>query len=320
MKNRRIPVIIVVLVVILVAGYYGLRSMASGSNNGLKASGTIEATTVNVSPELAGKVASVLVEEGQAVQAGQVLFRLDDTLLQAQHEAAMAGLQAAQTAAQTAQAAYGSAQAQYSLAETAARAQARPTRLGDWTGKTPNYFDQPRWYFTQAEQITAGQAEVQAAEQGVSRAENHLASVVGAVQNADFVAAEQRLSNARLSYEVARQVQAEGQAVGAGLSPDQLPSLNVPALYPGGYRVRVAVAQNLPSSAELANAAQAEYDAASQELSAAQAAYDGLLSTQAAQAVLEARAELAVAHEREQVAQDRLSSLQTGEASPQVAV
>ncbi|HEX8992292.1 MAG TPA: biotin/lipoyl-binding protein, partial [Anaerolineales bacterium] len=73
-RRSRLVIVAVVLVVIVVAGYYGLRSMASTGNNGLKASGTIEATTVNVSPELAGKVASVLVEEGQAVQAGQVLF------------------------------------------------------------------------------------------------------------------------------------------------------------------------------------------------------------------------------------------------------
>ena len=205
LKGRRSRLLIAAIILVaILAGYYGIQALAKTNDNTLKASGTIEATTVNVSPELPGKVDSVLVEEGQAVKQGDVLFRLDDTLLQAQHEAALAGLQAAQTAAQTAQAAYASAQAQYSLVETAARAQARPTRLLDWTGKTPNYFDQPQWYFTQTEQISAAQAEVSAAQAGVSAAENHLASVVSAVQNGNFVAAETRLSNARLSYEVAR--------------------------------------------------------------------------------------------------------------------
>ncbi len=127
MKNRRIPVIVVVVLLVVVAAYYGVRALNAGTSTALKASGTIEATTVNVSPELAGKVQSVLVSEGQTVHAGDVLFRLDDTLLKAQEQAALAGLQAAQSAALTAQAAYASAQAQYTMAQTAARAQARTT-------------------------------------------------------------------------------------------------------------------------------------------------------------------------------------------------
>ena len=319
MKNRRIPLIIVVVLVLLVAGYYGLRSMnPSSTSSALKASGTIEATSVNVSPELAGKVQEVLVREGQSVQAGQVLFRLDGTLLQAQRQVAAASLSVAQTAAQTAQAAYQSAQAQYTQALNAARQQARPTRLSDWSGKTPSYFDQPKWYFTQDEQIAAAQSELQAAQAGVTTAENHLSTVVSDLKNAQFVSAEQRLSNARASYLVALQVQAEGQAVGSGLSPDQL-DLGIPGFAPFGYLAKVHVSQTLPNNADLSNAAQDAYDAANQELTDAQNAYNQLLSTQAAQAVLEARAELAVANERAQVAQDRLTGLQTGTYSPQVA-
>ncbi len=318
MKNRRIPIIVVVVLGLLVAGYYGVRSMNTGTSSELKASGTIEATTVNVSPELAGKVEGVLVVEGQSVQQGDVLFRLDGTLLQAQRQAAAAGLSVAQTAAQTAQAAYQSAQAQYTAAQTAARLQARSTRLSDWSGKTPSYFDQPKWYFTQDEQIAAAQTEVQASQAGVTTAENHLASVVADLKNAQFVSAEQRLSNARAAYLVALQVQAEGQAVGSGLSPDQL-NLGIPAFAPFGYLAKVHVSQTLPNNADLDNAAQDAYDAANSELTSAQNAYNDLLSSQAAQDVLEARAELAVANERAQVAADRLSSLQTGDYSPQVA-
>jgi HlyD family secretion protein len=332
MKNRRTAVIaLIVLVGVLVGGYYGVRAMSGGANGALKASGTIEATTVNVSPELAGKVQQVLVQEGQSVQAGQVLLRLDDTLLRAQRAAAAAGLAAAQTAAQTAQAGLASAQAQYTLAQTQARAQGRATRLADWTGKTPDYFNQPKWYFTQEEQLASAQAEVAAAQAGMTAAEGQLEQVVGEVQNSEFVAAEQRLAQARQAYLVALQVQAEGQAVGAGLSPDQLdlnamkiqiPCFETPKgqVCAPGYRVRSAIARNLPDQVQLNDAAQRAYDAASAELSAAQAGYDGLLSTGQAQAVLKARAGLAVANERYQVAQERLSGLQTGDESPQVAL
>src|SRR5512140_240965 len=292
MKNRRIPVIVMVVLVILIAAYYGIRAMSAGStSNALKASGTIEATTVNVSPELAGKVQAVLVDEGQAVQPGEVLFRLDGTLLQAQRQAAAAGLQVAQTAAQTAQAAYASAQAQYTAAQAAARAQARPTRLSDWSGKTPGYFDQPKWYFTQDEQLAAAQTEVLSAQAGLTTAQNQLATVVSDLKNAQFVAAEQRLAQARASYLVALQVQAEGQAVGSNLSPDQL-NLGIPALYPGGYLLKVHASQTLPNNAALSNAAQDAYDAANRGLTAAQQAHHDLLSSQAAQDVLEARAAL----------------------------
>jgi HlyD family secretion protein len=331
MKNRRRVVVAVVVIALLVGGYYGVRALNNGTNGELKASGTIEATTVNVSPELAGKVQEVLVDEGESVQPGDVLFRLDDTLLKAQQDAAQAGLAAAQTAGQTAQAAYASAQAQYTLAQTQARAQARATRLADWSGRTPSYFNQPKWYFTQAEQLAAAQAEVDAAQAGMTQAERDLAAVVAKVSNAQFVAAETRLSQARTSYLVALRVQAEGQAVGAGLAPDelnldamniQIPCFDTPVgrRCAPGYRVRSAIARNLPDQVELNNAAQDAYDRASAELSAAQKAYDDLLDTKQAQEVLKARAALAIANERAQVAAEQLAGLQTGDQSPQVAV
>ena len=50
-----------IVLVVIIGGYYGVRALTGGNNGALKASGTIEATTVNVSPELAGKVDQVLV-------------------------------------------------------------------------------------------------------------------------------------------------------------------------------------------------------------------------------------------------------------------
>jgi HlyD family secretion protein len=56
------------------------------------------------------------------------------------------------------------------------------------------------------------------------------------------------------------------------------------------------------------------------ELDEAEKAYDDLLSTEAADRVLEARANLTVARERYEVALDTLTRLQTGEYSPQVKI
>jgi multidrug resistance efflux pump len=63
----------------------------------IEASGFLEAESVSVVAETGGRVAEVLVEEGQPVTAGQVVIVLDDTLLQAsraQAEAAVAVEQA----------------------------------------------------------------------------------------------------------------------------------------------------------------------------------------------------------------------------------
>src|SRR5512142_2118484 len=150
MKNLRNRRVLIGVGVLVVAGYYGIRALTGDGNGALKASGTIEATTVNVSPELAGKVQTVQVDEGQSVQAGEVLFQLDPTLLSAQHDAAVAGLQAAKSAAETAQAAYAAAQAQYQQALDAALVQDEGARVADWFPKDPKQFDQPMWYFTRS--------------------------------------------------------------------------------------------------------------------------------------------------------------------------
>ncbi len=62
MKRPSLPVIVIVVLIVIVALYYGISALNNSSNSQLKASGTIEAVTVNVSPELAGKVKDVLVD------------------------------------------------------------------------------------------------------------------------------------------------------------------------------------------------------------------------------------------------------------------
>ncbi len=64
----------------------------------LTLSGYLEATDVNVVPEVGVKILDLPVEEGDTVKAGQVVARLDDLLLQAQREQSAAALLAAQAA------------------------------------------------------------------------------------------------------------------------------------------------------------------------------------------------------------------------------
>ena len=87
--------VIVVLVVIAAAAYWFISSNNSSADGALTASGTIEAVEIKVSPELGGRVAEVMVAAGDNVEAGQVVVRLDTTLLEGQLAQAQAGLAAA---------------------------------------------------------------------------------------------------------------------------------------------------------------------------------------------------------------------------------
>jgi HlyD family secretion protein len=64
----------------------------------LTASGTVEATEIDVAPEIAGKIMNVLVEEGDTVHVGDVLVHFDDTILKDQRTIAAANLETAKIA------------------------------------------------------------------------------------------------------------------------------------------------------------------------------------------------------------------------------
>ena len=320
MPQRLSRMQIVMIVAFLVAAiYFGFRVFSNRDDGKLRASGTIEAVEVNISPETSGKVQETLVEEGQAVKTGDPVLRLDDSLLTAQQQVARSGVDSAHNALLTAQGAYNLAQAQYDATVSSARAQQGAARLTDWFSRTPGQFDQPLWYFSQDEQIAASQAEADASEQAMQQAQTNLDQVVKSLNNSDFVSAETRLANARISYLVAQSVQTHAQATGGKVSPDDISLPDLPALAPS-YRIRIRVAKGLSGDSNVITTAQNSLDAAQTELEDAQQSYDALLNTDAADRVLKARAAVSVARERHEVALDNLGKLQTGEYSSQVKI
>ncbi len=118
MKGKRIALIVVVaLAVVVAAAGIALATSRTGwplisgqilpsgaQADGLTASGFIEAEEVTVAPELGGRVVELLVKEGDDVETGQVLTRLDGTLLEAQIGVAQAALDVAQAGLAQAQA------------------------------------------------------------------------------------------------------------------------------------------------------------------------------------------------------------------------
>jgi HlyD family secretion protein len=89
---RKIAPVILFIVLIAAAIYYLTTVSGTQAVGPLSASGTVEAVELSLAPEISGRVVEVLVNEGDLVTAGQMLVRLDDSLLQAQLAQARAAL------------------------------------------------------------------------------------------------------------------------------------------------------------------------------------------------------------------------------------
>lgn len=300
---------LLLMVAVLLAG------CGPANPNVLQASGLVEATEIDVAPEMSGRVAEVFVSEGDAVAAGDPLLQVEDELLQAQQRVAVAAVASARAASQVAEAAYASAETQYQLALQSARAQDSGNRIQEWIGRRPAYFDQPRWYFTRTEQIHAAQAVVEQAEFELADAQARLEEAVQETENVGFLEAEDRLADARIRYLVTKQVYERAKLSGRDINPDDLGYPDIPLNFQGTYSDRIAIAQRLSDDPNLVEAAQRLHDAAKVELRAAQNAYNALLTSAQAVRVTDARAQVEVALEQVQGARDYLDSLRIGEYS-----
>ncbi len=181
MKRKRIVPIIIIAVVVIAAAVAGIYfatnpaawrqvqvqlALAETETSDLTASGFIEAEEVSIAPELGGRVVGLLVDEGDEVKAGQVLVRLDGTLLEAQIEVAQAALDVAE--AGLAQARAGARPEQIRQAE-AALAQAEAARDGAYQSWQDALAirDNPQELDAQ---IAQARAQVAAAEAGLAQA------------------------------------------------------------------------------------------------------------------------------------------------------
>lgn len=276
--RRAAPIVVLLAVGVGAVLYLG---SVSGSDNGpLGASGTVEAVQVPVGSENAGRVVEVMAAEGQTVHAGEVLLRLDDSLLAAQRRAADASASAASAGRDLAAQALGAAHVQYELARAAARAQDRANRIGAWTVSLPFEFDRAVWYFSQAESITAATAGLQAAEADLDlkiRALDIVRRELGVAE------AEERLAVAEEGFRTAQEV--------------------------------LDRARRSRDDQGIIDEAEALSDAAEEELEAAQQAYDDLLDEAGEERLGEARLRVALAQARRDAAFDRLNQLRTGDFS-----
>ncbi len=92
-RNKLIPIVIGAGVLVT-AGFLVLRG--NDADGPLDASGTVEATDAQLGFQAAGRIDTILVDEGASVKAGQELARLDQTELKARRGQAAAQLAASQ--------------------------------------------------------------------------------------------------------------------------------------------------------------------------------------------------------------------------------
>lgn len=274
----------VILISLLAAAAMTLSACSTGENNQLSASGTFSALETNISSEISGKVTEINVREGDEVEVGQALFKINDEVIQAQYDQASAAVNAAEAAVETAVNQAASADAQYQLALQAALMQELPNREALWATETPENY-QPAWYFNKTELVAAAQTGVENAEDALATALADLAKEQSNASSKDFTAAENRLAVAQSELTVA------------------ISTLNI---------VNTGDDDELKATAEKnKTAAQAEFDSALAE-------YQRFLTTSAADAIIQARSRVAVAQANLDNARSSLLSLQTGDQSLQV--
>ena len=300
--------ILAILALLAYGGWYLLRNN-SAQTTPLKASGTIEVVEVAVAPEVSGKVVEVLAAEGDAVESGAPLLRVEDDLLKTQRQKAQAGLEAAQAAQNSAQEAINAAQAardlaqaqvdtaqagldlaglQYQRALNTARQSELSIRGAAWRASQPSEFDLPVWYYQKAESIAAAQVSQDDAAAVLKSEQDNLAKVIEASGGEELSNAEKRLVEAQQSFLVAKTILDQARQASQGT--------------------------------DMQDYAQQLYDAADATLKSAQEDYDTLLSDKERTDILEARARLAVAQGQYDVAQDQLTQLKTGDQSLEVQV
>lgn len=256
------------------------------AGNSINASGTISAVDVNVAPELSGTVKEVLVKEGDQVEEGDVLFRLDDELLQAQYHQAETAVDAASAAVESASVQLAAAQLQAEQAKQGARLQSALTPVSQV--EQPEEFDQPEWYFEKDEKIEAARVALADAQKTLDARLADLERELSNASNQDFVAAEKRLGAAQMMFLAARQ------------TLDQVELIREDKDY-------------------LVTEAEKALDSATAELEASQLDYDRILTSTSAGNVLEARARVTTARMLADNAQAVLDALLTGEDSLTVA-
>jgi HlyD family secretion protein len=182
--SRQLLGVLIVLALLGTGGYYAWHAyLAPGLPEGFASSnGRIEATEIDIATKIAGRVREILVDEGDFVTAGQVLARMDTSVLDAQRLEAKAQLARAEIGVETAKSLVRQREAERAaaaavVAQREAEAEAARKRLAR-TEQLAQRGTAP------IQQLDDDRAEFQAAQAAVSAAQAQLAAAEAAINSA----------------------------------------------------------------------------------------------------------------------------------------
>ena len=224
------------IALIAAAAYFAWNaSRDSGPGAGfVQGNGRIEATEIDIATKLPGRLAEVLAAEGDFVQAGTALARMDVAALQAQRSEAVARHAQAQHGVATAHAQVAlresdlrATQAQVALRESeldaAQRRLARSTELARDGASSQQELDDDRARQRSAQagvtaskaQVDAARAAIQAARTQVTGAQAQVAAAQASIERIDADLHDATLiapRDGRVQFRIAQ----EGEVLGAG--------------------------------------------------------------------------------------------------------
>ena len=191
--NRRLIVLVAVVIVIAVVAYNVARTRLRNDPNIIRVSGNIEVTDAEVSFKMPGRVQERLVSEGETVKAGQVVARLDADALLREVDLRKAEVRAAEAF----------------LAELQAGARPEEIAQVEATVQRAKSFLDELLAGSRPEEIAAGEAEVQRAKADADRLKSEFDRYSGLYKSQTVSAREFELAQAGDEMAAARLRQAE---------------------------------------------------------------------------------------------------------------
>ncbi|MBZ0072898.1 MAG: HlyD family efflux transporter periplasmic adaptor subunit [Gammaproteobacteria bacterium] len=185
--------LLAVVVAVLAWQRYGVHDEAAGLASG---NGRIEAVEVNVATKIPGRVAAILVDEGDFVTAGQVVAQMDTEVLEAQLRQAQAQWQQARSAEATARSQLAQREAEKAAALAAVRqreaeldatdkrAQRSATLATRGAGSQQAADDDRGQALSASAAVSAARAQVAAADAAIATAESQLSGARSAIEAA----------------------------------------------------------------------------------------------------------------------------------------
>lgn len=187
---RKLLFLVLAAAIVAAALYAWSRLGKNGPGEGfVSGNGRVEATEIQVATKLAGRIEEILVEEGNFIEAGEPLARMQVTTLQAQRDEALAQQQRAVNAVASAEAQVAMGESDVAAAkavvaqreaerDAARRRYQRSETLAEQGNVSRQQLDDHRAALRSAEAaVSAARAQVKAAEAAVVAAR---AQVVGA--------------------------------------------------------------------------------------------------------------------------------------------